>query len=153
MELQLVIFKLGNESFGVEIATVESIIKMQTITRLPQAPGFVEGIINLRGKILPVVDLRKRLGIDLTEITKDSRMVVVALSGTTVAMIVDQVHEVLRINDDIVEAPPAISQSVDSRFIEGIAKVNQELVILLNLSKILNTSETSVLESFTTVAA
>ena len=153
MELQLVIFKLGNESFGVEIATVESIIKMQTITRLPQAPGFVEGIINLRGKILPVVDLRKRLNIDLTEITKDSRMVVVALAGTTVAMVVDQVNEVLRINDDIVEAPPAISQSVDSRFIEGIAKINEDLVILLNLSKVLDTSETSMLASLTSVPA
>jgi len=152
MELQLVIFKLGNESFGVEIATVESIIKMQTITRLPQAPNFVEGIINLRGKILPVIDLRKRLSIDLNEITKDSRMVVVALAGTTVGMVVDRVDEVLRINDDIVEAPPSISQSVDSRFIEGIAKINQELVILLNLSKVLNTSETSVLESFASAA-
>ena len=153
MELQLVIFKLGNESFGVEIATVESIIKMQTITRLPQAPSFVEGIINLRGKILPVVDLRKRLNIDLTEITKDSRMVVVALAGSTVAMVVDQVNEVLRINDDIVEAPPAISQSVDSRFIEGIAKINEDLVILLNLSKVLDTSETTMLSSFTSVPA
>jgi purine-binding chemotaxis protein CheW len=153
MELQLVIFKLGNESFGVEIATVESIIKMQTITRLPQAPSFVEGIINLRGKILPVVDLRKRLNIDLTEITKDSRMVVVALAGSTVAMVVDQVNEVLRINDDIVEAPPAISQSVESRFIEGIAKINEDLVILLNLSKVLDTSETSILASFASVPA
>ena len=153
MELQLVIFKLGNESFGVEIATVESIIKMQTITRLPQAPSFVEGIINLRGKILPVVDLRKRLNIDLTEITKDSRMVVVALAGSTVAMVVDQVNEVLRINDDIVEAPPAISQSVESRFIEGIAKINEDLVILLNLSKVLDTSETSMLASLASVPA
>ncbi len=152
MELQLVIFKLGIESFGVEIATVESIIKMQTITRLPQAPSFVEGIINLRGKILPVVDLRKRLNIDLTEITKDSRMVVVALAGSTVAMVVDQVNEVLRINDDIVEVAPAISQSVDSRFIEGIAKINEDLVILLNLSKVLDTSETSMLEAITASA-
>ena len=149
MELQLVIFKLGNEAFGVEIATVESIIKMQAITRLPQATSFVEGIINLRGKILPVIDLRRRLNIPLTEITKDSRMVVVALAGTTVAMIVDQVNEVLRINDDIVEVPPAISQSVDSRFIEGIAKINEALVILLNLSKVLDTSETSMLEAIT----
>jgi len=147
MEIQLVIFKLGNESFGVEIATVESIIKMQTITRLPQAPSFVEGIINLRGKIMPVIDLRRRLNIDLTTITKESRMVVVALSGTTVALIVDQVKEVLPINDDIVEAPPAISQSVDTRFIEGIAKINDGLVILLNLAKVLNTSETSLLEA------
>ena len=147
MELQLVIFKLGNESFGVEIATVESIIKMQAITRLPQAPSFVEGIINLRGKILPVIDLRRRLNIPLTEITKDSRMVVVALVGTTVAMVVDQVNEVLRINDDIVEVAPAISQSVDSRFIEGIAKINEALVILLNLSKVLDTSETPMLEA------
>lgn len=74
-------------------------------------------------------------------------MVVVALSGTTVALIVDQVKEVLPINDDIVEAPPAISQSVDTRFIEGIAKINDGLVILLNLAKVLNTSETSLLEA------
>ena len=145
MEVQLVIFKLGEEAFGVEIGMVESIIKMLPVTRLPQAPEFVEGVINLRGKILPVIDLRKRLAIPLSESTRESRMVVVALDGTTVAMVVDQVNEVLRVNDDIVEAPPSISQSVDSRFITGIAKIGEDLVILLDLSKVLDISETSQL--------
>ena len=147
MEVQLVIFKLGEEAFGVEIALVESIIKMLPVTRLPQAPEFVEGVINLRGKILPVIDLRKRLAISLSESTRESRMVVVALGGATVAMVVDQVNEVLRVNDDIVEAPPSISQSVDSRFITGIAKIGDELVILLDLSKVLDMSETAQLVS------
>ena len=147
MEVQLVIFKLGKEAFGVDIALVESIIKMMPVTRLPQAPEFVEGVINLRGKIMPVIDLRKRLAIALSESTRETRMVVVALGATTVAMVVDEVNEVLRINDDIVETPPAISQSVDSRFITGIAKIGEELVILLDLSKVLDMSETAQLVS------
>ena len=145
MELQLVIFKLGNESFGVQIATVESIIKMQPITHLPQAPEFVEGVINLRGRILPVLDLRKRLGVFQTETSKDTRMVVVNIEKATVGMIVDRVDEVLRINEDLVEAPPSITSSVDSRFIRGIAKIGSELVILLDLMKILDAGETAEL--------
>jgi len=145
MELQLVIFKLGNESFGVQIATVESIIKMQPITHLPQAPEFVEGVINLRGRILPVLDLRKRLGVFQTETSKDTRMVVVNIEKATVGMIVDRVDEVLRINEDLVEAPPSITSSVDSRFIRGIAKIGSELVILLDLMKVLDAGETAEL--------
>jgi purine-binding chemotaxis protein CheW len=152
MELQLVIFKLGNESFGVEISTVESIIKMQVITRLPQAPEFIEGVTNLRGKILPVIDLRKRLGLDLTEVTKDSRIIVVGLSGTTVGMVVDSVEEVLRINQDIVEPPPTITVSINSKFIQGIAKSGEDLVILLDLYKVLRTTETGELEQVASIA-
>ncbi len=147
MEVQLVIFKLDKEAFGVDIALVESIIKMMPVTRLPQAPEFVEGVINLRGKIMPVIDLRKRLAIGLSESTRETRMVVVALGATTVAMVVDEVNEVLRINDDIVEVPPAISQSIDSHFITGIAKIGEELVILLDLSKVLDMVETAQLVS------
>jgi purine-binding chemotaxis protein CheW len=146
MELQLVIFKLGNESFGVEISTVESIIKMQVITRLPQAPEFIEGVTNLRGKILPVIDLRKRLGLNLTDVTKDSRIIVVGLSGTTVGMVVDSVEEVLRINQEIVEPPPSITVSINSKFIQGIAKSGDDLVILLDLYKVLRTTESEELE-------
>jgi purine-binding chemotaxis protein CheW len=142
MEMQLVIFKLGQESYGVEIASVKSIIKMQAITHLPQAPQFIEGVTNLRGVILPVIDLRKRFGISQTEITADTRMVVVTLADTTVAMVVDSVEEVLRINEDIVEPPPTITVSVDSQFIRGIVKSDQNLVILLDLLKVLTISET-----------
>ena len=147
MEIQLVIFKLGRESFGVEIASVQGIIKMQAITRLPQAPPFIEGVTNLRGQILPVIDLRKRLGVPQTDLTADTRMVIVNLSGTTVGMVVDSVDEVLRINEDIIEALPPISVSVDSQFIRGIAKSGQDLVILLDLFKVLSTFETKTLET------
>lgn len=145
MEIQLVIFKLGNETYGVEISTVQSIIKMQVITRLPQAPDFIEGVTNLRGKILPVVDLRKRLGLALAEITRASRIIIVDLSGTTVGMIVDSVAEVLRINEDVVEPPPMFTDSGHSEYIQGIAKYGSDLIILLEIGKVLETYETAAL--------
>jgi purine-binding chemotaxis protein CheW len=147
MEIQFVIFKLDKESFGVEISTVESIIKMQTITRMPQAPQFIEGITNLRGRILPVIDLRKRFNIPQIDITKETRMVVVNLNNTTVGMVVDSVDEVLRINDETIVPAPSIAVSVDAQFIRGIAKTGQSLVILLDLFKVLDTEEVSMLRT------
>jgi purine-binding chemotaxis protein CheW len=111
----------------------------------PQAPEFVEGVINLRGRILPVLDLRKRLGVFQTEFSKDTRMVVFNLEKATVGMIVNRVDEVLRINDELVEVLPAITSSVDSRFISGIAKIGTKLVILFDLIKVLDASETAEL--------
>lgn len=141
MELQLVIFNLAQEAFGVDISTVESIIKMQSITSMPHAPRFVEGITNLRGRILPVIDLRKRLDFPVSPITRDSRIIVADLAGMTVGMVVDGVNEVLRVNDDVVEPAPAVISSVDSDFIRGIAKIEERLVILLDLDRILNVRE------------
>jgi purine-binding chemotaxis protein CheW len=152
MDLQLVLFKLGKESFGVEIATVESIIKMQPITRLPKAPKFIEGVTNLRGKIIPVIDLRKRLGVPATEANSESRIVVVNLDGATVGMVVDSVEEVMHISEDTIEPPPAITISVAAHFIRGIAKTGSELVILLDLFKVLDTSETVALGNLAVTA-
>jgi purine-binding chemotaxis protein CheW len=141
MENQIVIFELGTEHFGVEIARVESIIKMQPITQLPHVPEFVEGVTNLRGKVLPVIDLRKRFGLPSQEADKNSRIIVVSLEQTEVGMIVDQVSEVLTVPEGAVEPAPAIATTVDSAFITGIAKLDQRLVILLDLHRILTTEE------------
>jgi purine-binding chemotaxis protein CheW len=145
MENQLVVCALGNEHYGLDIAAVESIIKMQPITFVPRAPEFVEGVTNLRGKVLPVIDLHKRFGLPPRETSKDTRIVVVEISGNTVGVIVDGVSEVLHLDPGSVEPPSPLVTTVDSSFIQGIAKMEQQLIILLDLSKVLSTSEQSEL--------
>jgi len=147
MEDQLVVFDLANEHYGLDIAAVEGIIKMQAITVVPRAPTFVEGVTNLRGKVLPVIDLRKRFGLPSNETTKDTRIVVVEMGGATVGIVVDGVSEVLRVNRDVIEPPSPIVTTVDSSFIRGIANLTERLVILLDLGKVLNTQEKVELRS------
>jgi len=146
MENQLVVFDLANEHYGVDIAAVEGIIKMQAITAVPRAPAFVEGVTNLRGKVLPVIDLRKRFGLPSETATKDTRIVVVEMSGTTVGIVVDGVSEVLRVSAEAIEPPSPIVTTVDSAFIRGIAKVADRLVILLDLGKVLSVGEQTALQ-------
>ncbi len=146
MEKQLVVFELGDERFGVDISAVESIIKMQEITKVPHAPDFVKGITNLRGVVLPVIELRSRFGMMLEEATKDTRIVVISLKGVKVGMIVDGVSEVLTISDEVVEPPPPMVSNVNTAFITGIAKVGSRLIILLDLAKVLSMEEAYALE-------
>ncbi|BCY17973.1 chemotaxis protein CheW [Leptolinea sp. HRD-7] len=147
MEQQLVVFELANEHYGVDISSVESIIKMQEITRIPHSPSFVEGITNLRGLVLPVIDLRKRFGLEAQEASRDSRIMVVAMGNVKVGMIVDAVSEVLRVPSESIEPPPSMTTTSKANFITGIAKLNDLLVILLDLSKILTTDEQVELSS------
>ena len=146
MEDQLVVFMLAKEHYGVRIAVVESIIKLQPITAVPCSPAFVEGVTNLRGRVLPVIDLRKRFGLPAEESTKDTRIVVVEMNGTLVGMIVDAVSEVLRVPAESVELPSPIMTTVDSAFITGIAKVGERLIILLDLEKVLSPQEKADLQ-------
>ena len=154
MENQIVIFELGSEYFGVDIAKVESIIKMQPITQLPHTPGFVEGVTNLRGKVLPVIDLRKRFDLAAQETDKNSRIIVVSVDQTEVGMIVDEVSEVVTVPEAAVKSTPAIATSVNASFIRGIAKLGAtggstgRLVILLDLSQVLSMSEKTELPMF-----
>ena len=141
MDNQVVVFRLGSEDFGVSISSVESIIKMQPITKMPHAPAFVEGVTNLRGKVLPVMDLRTRFGLASQEADKNSRIIIINVNGIEVGMIVDGVSEVLTIPEQNVEPTPAIATSVDSNFITGIAKIAQRLVILLDLGQVLSATE------------
>lgn len=145
MECQLVIFELENESYGVDIASVEGIIKMQEITRLPQAPHFVEGITNLRGAVVPVIDLRKRFGLLPQEASSETRIVISSMNGTKVGLIVDAVTQVIRVAEEKIEPPPQMSVTINSAFIKNIAKVDDVLVILLDLFKVLSTEEKDLL--------
>ena len=150
MENQIVIFELGSEYFGVDIATVQSIIKVQPITKLPRTPEFIEGVTNLRGKVLPVIDLRKRFGLSPREADKNSRIIVVSINHNEVGIIVDEVSEVVTVPAGAVEALPGMATTVDSAFIRGIAKLEangnsaqaaERLIILLNLDQVLSTKE------------
>ncbi|MDI6717054.1 MAG: chemotaxis protein CheW [Actinomycetota bacterium] len=136
-QYQLVVFEVGSESFGIDISLVQEIIRLQPITEVPKAPMYVKGVINLRGKVIPVVDLRERFGFAVNEETKATRIVVVNVLGNTVGMIVDAVSEVLRLSSDAIEPPSTIIESVGSQYLKGIGKVEDRLVMLLDLSKLL----------------
>ncbi len=136
-EMQLVVFDLASEYYGVDIGDVREIIRMQTVTRVPGAPPYVEGIINLRGQVIPVVDLRKRLELTLGEQSNESRIVWVTINGQDVGVIVDAVTEVLRIPISSIEPPSSMVSSVDSDYLRGIAKMESRLIILLDLGKVL----------------
>jgi purine-binding chemotaxis protein CheW len=136
--LQFVSFKIENEEFGVDILDVQEINKMVPITRVPNSPDFVEGVINVRGRIIPVIDLRTRLGLPKIEQDKDSRIIVVDLERKTIGFIVDAVSEVLRIPKNVTEARPEIVGSIDSEFIKSIGKLEDRLLILIDLKKVLS---------------
>ena len=144
--LQLVTFRLDNEEFGVDILKVQEINKMIDITRIPNAPPFVEGVINLRGKIIPIVDLRKRLGFDGRSFDKSTRIIVVELDGTVLGFIVDSVSEVLRISANTVEPPPPLVSGIESEYIEGVGKLDNRLLILLELKKVFTSTDKRELE-------
>lgn len=135
-QLQLVTFGIGSEEFAVDILSVQEINRMMALTRVPQSPPEVEGVINLRGKIIPVVDLRKRFGMSRAEKSDQSRIVVVEVHGRTIGFIVDRVNEVLRISSKIVEPAPNMVCSVDSDFIAGVGKLEDRLLILLDLGRL-----------------
>ncbi len=139
--LQLVSFKIGSEEFGVDILKVQEINRMVEITRVPQAPHYVEGVINLRGKVIPIVDLRKRFNLEVKEYDKNTRIVVVDIGGNIMGMVVDSVSEVLRLPSNTIEPPPEIAAGVNSEYIKGVAKLEDRLLIFLDLSKVIDVSE------------
>lgn len=148
--LQLVTFEVSGEEYAVEILSVQEINRMMELTRIPQSPPEVEGVINLRGRIIPVIDLRKRFGLAASEQDGSSRIIVVEVVDRTLGFIVDRVHEVLRIDRSIVEPAPSMVGSVDSEYIAGVGKLDDRLLILLDLSTLFNAEQ---LESITRSAS
>lgn len=144
--LQLVSFKIGEEEFGVAILVVQEIIKLIDITTVPNASEYIAGVINLRGKIIPVVHLRKRFGLPTVEVDKNTRIIVVEIKDKTIGFIVDEVNEVLRISTDITEKPPELVVSVNSKYITDVAKLEDRLLILLDLEKALLNEELEGME-------
>lgn len=139
--LQLVSFVVGDEEFAIPILSVQEINRMMQITRVPGSPAFIEGVINLRGKIIPVLNLRKRFGMDSVEDSNDARIIVVEVSNRVIGFTVDRVNEVLRIPADIVEPPPTMVCGVDSEYVQGVGKLDDRLLILLNLEQLFSAEE------------
>jgi purine-binding chemotaxis protein CheW len=140
--LQLVVFQLGDEEFVVEIMQVQEIIRMPEITRIPQSPEYVEGVINLRGKIVVVINLGMRFGLQLKELDENSRIIIVEVGDSVVGMIVDSVSEVLRLPEANVEpAPEIIKAKIHADYLKGVGKLDDRLLILLDLEKVLTEEE------------
>lgn len=146
-ERQYVVFRLGRETYGLDIETVREIIVMQTITQVPRTLEYIEGVINLRGRVIPVYNIRKKFGLPEEEQTRSTRIVVVEVGGNTIGMIVDGVSEVLRIPGDMVERPSDIICDVDSEYLAGVAKMEDKLVIILDIDKVLTKDEHSMIEN------
>ncbi len=143
--IQLVSFDLGNEEFAVEILKVQEINRMVEITHVPQAPHYVDGIINLRGKVIPVVDLRTKFGMETKTRDKNSRIVVCDVKGEIIGIVVDGVSEVLRIPQSTVEEPPKIVRSRGQEYICGVVKLENRLLLYLDISR-LATEVTNAME-------
>jgi purine-binding chemotaxis protein CheW len=144
-ELQLVVFTLATEEYALPITKVQEINRIVAITKLPQTPDFMEGIINLRGRIIPVIDLRKRFALAMADYTDDSRIIVVEIGGRTVGVIVDAVTEVVTLQSDRIEPPPT-AFAIESQYIQGVGKLDNRLLILLDLDRTLSTNEENVLK-------
>ena len=134
--IQLVSFRLGQEEFGIDILKVQEINRMVEITKVPQTSHYCEGIINLRGKVIPVINLRKKFELDIKEWDKATRILVCDVDGNVVGMIVDSVEEVLKIPKSTIEPTPNIVTSINSDYINGIAKREKQLLIFLDVTKI-----------------
>jgi purine-binding chemotaxis protein CheW len=138
---QWVCFKLGDEEFGVDILKVREIVRIQSITHVPQTPTSMAGVINLRGNVIPVIDLPKKLGISDSKQDDKTRIIVFAVNDKLIGMIVDAVERVLRIRENQVESPPDIGAGLIQEYIMGMGKVEEDLIILLNIDKILTEEE------------
>jgi purine-binding chemotaxis protein CheW len=145
-EIQIVGFRIGRETFGLPISMVREIVRVPEITSVPNAPDYIEGVINLRGRIIPVVDLRKRFREKVIETTKRNRIVVVELENRSIGLIVNSASEVLKILPSDIEAPNTLFQEGELNYITGVGKFRGRLVMLLDMSKILKRGELRRLE-------
>lgn len=146
-EKQLVVFNLGEESYAIDISMVREIIQMQVITRVPGTPHSVEGVINLRGAVIPIVDLRKKFRLDNVSKDKDTRIVVVSCKGQDVGVIVDSVAEVLRIPVDSIEPSSSVFSEEHLEHLLGIVKLDNRLVILLDMDQVLSLQDIAAIGS------
>lgn len=145
--IQLVSFNIGEEEFGVNILKVQEINKLVQITKVPNAPVFVEGVINLRGKVIPIIDLRTRLGMEKKDHDKNTRIIVVEIEKRTIGFVVDSVSEVLRIPKGITEPPPELVAGIEADYITAVAKLENRLLIMLDLDRILTKDEKRLVEN------
>lgn len=146
MEKQYVIFKLNKEEYGVEISHVQEITEIKSITTVPNTPVFVEGIINLRGKIVPIVNIKKRFDLPQKTEMGEQRIIIINLKEKQVGFIVDDASQVLTLDESQIENPPELVAGIDRDYIIGIGKVDEKIIVLLDLEKILSEQEQKEIE-------
>ena len=144
--VQIVCFKIGKEEYGINILKVQEILNLPKITLLPKASEFILGVIDLRGKILPIIDLSKKFGIDSDSATKGTRAIVVKIKGKEVGLSIDSVSHVVKLETGAIEPPPAIVKGISGRYIVGIAKVDEEFVVILDIDQIFSATEVGALD-------
>jgi purine-binding chemotaxis protein CheW len=150
--MQLVSFTLAKELYGIEITKVREIILITDITRIPETPNFLKGLINLRSMVIPVIDLRVRFGMPEGETTDESRIMVLQAGGKTIGIVVDAVSEVLRVKQDQISPPPPTVAGLGREYLSGLVKLDEKLLILLDIDKIFNEEEMSAIKNITTAS-
>lgn len=139
--VQVVSFQLGSEEYGVDISQVQEIIRMVEITHVPRAPRFMEGVINLRGQLIPIIDLRTRFGMHRIDATKSTRIIVTEIGSKRVGIVVDSVSEVNNIPLENVEEAPEMIAGVGTEYIQGVGKMGDRLIIMLDLTMVMSGDE------------
>jgi purine-binding chemotaxis protein CheW len=140
-EIKVIVFRLKDEEYGVEVNQVRSIERMQKITRVPRTAPFVKGVINLRGVVNPIINLRSRFDLEEEVETESTRIIIVALDDMEVGLIVDAANDVIDVPVNAIEPPPEVVGGIGADYLRGVAKLDQRLLILLNLDKVLNAEE------------
>ncbi len=148
--LQFVTFEMEGEEFAVDVLKVQEIIRPVEVTDIPHCLDFLDGLINLRGKIFPVINLRKRFNYPQVEAKSENRVIVVDIDGEVIGLYVDQVSEILRISPDVVEPAPVVENKAEKEYLSGMAQINDRIVIILDIDKILNTNMKQALGSLET---
>ncbi|RNA69573.1 chemotaxis protein CheW [Alteribacter keqinensis] len=144
---KVIVFQIGEEEYGVSVDQVKSIERIQPITRVPNTPGFVKGVINLRGVVTPIIDLRMRFNIEEKEHDNHTRVIIVSVEDMEVGLIVDAANDVMDIEMDNIEPPPEVVGGIEADYLHGVAKLEKRLLILLNLNKVLSRKELEELKT------
>ncbi len=144
---KIIVFQLKDEEFGVPVQQVGSIERMQHITRVPSTPDFVKGVINLRGVVTPIIDLRTRFALDSKEHDESTRIIIVHYNEMEVGLIVDSANDVIDIPKEAIEPPPEVVGTVEAEYIQGVAKLERRLLILLDLQKVFSSEEVRELKT------
>jgi purine-binding chemotaxis protein CheW len=147
-EVKVIVFALGTEEYGVEVDKVRTIERMQPITRVPKTLPFIKGVINLRGIVVPIIDLRERFGMPQRDYTDNTRIIIVAANDLEVGLIVDSANDVIDVDSDSINDPPEIVGGIRAKYLRGVARVSEDrLLVLLSLNEVLSKNEIIQLEN------
>ncbi|MBA2174090.1 chemotaxis protein CheW [Halobacillus locisalis] len=144
--VKVIVFQLQDEEYTIPVDAVGSIERMMPITRVPRTAAFVKGVINLRGVVTPIIDLRERFGLEHMEETEQTRIITVTIDGMAVGLIVDAANDVLDIYEDQIEPPPEVVGTLEAEYIQGVVRMDHRLFILLNMSKVLSSDDIKQLQ-------